>query len=103
LNSAAVSISASITCLASTGWEQCVDVAATHRVFDGAYRDAAVGVDQKARYPSNAESASDEATCGEWVACGRHDPGIEAGIAAGLNEEALFGRHDPIVFGELRQ
>src|SRR5207247_1204452 len=56
-----------------------------------------------AGHPSDPESASDGATCGERVARGRHDAGFEADVAAGLDEEALRGRHDPVVVGELRQ
>jgi hypothetical protein len=53
--------------------------------------------------PPDAESAGDEAPRGERLAGGRHDSGLEAGITAGLDDEAFRGGHDPVVVGELRQ
>ena len=87
--------------VAVAGWKECVDVASAYSVLERAYGDAAVVVDEEARYPADADSAQDQTASGEWLGCGRHDAGVEAGVAAGLHEEAVFGREDPVVFGEL--
>jgi hypothetical protein len=71
------------------GRKQHVDVTATYRLFDGPDRDAAVLVDQKARDPADAESAGDQAACGERFAGGRDDVRLEADVAARLQEEAV--------------
>jgi hypothetical protein len=55
------------------GREQCVDVTPAHRVFEGDYRYAGVVVDEKARYPANAEPARIDAL--DRGAAGRVSPG----------------------------
>src|SRR3954469_22387426 len=87
--------------VAVAGREQCVDVTPAHVLLDRAYGDAAVVADEKARYPADADSAKDETACGEWLGRGRHDARVESGVAACLDEEAVFGCDDPVVFGEL--
>ena len=46
-------------------------------------------VDSEARDPADAESAGDEAARGERFAGRRDDVGLEADVAAGLDEEAV--------------
>src|SRR3954468_23322880 len=70
--------------VAVAGWKKCVDVHQAHALLDGAYGDAAVVADEKARHPADADSAKDQTACGEWLACGRHDARGGSRVAGGL-------------------
>src|SRR4051812_11457420 len=88
---------------AVAGREQRVDVTTGELFSDRAYGHAPVVADEQARDPADADSANDQAACGERVARGRRNARVESGVAAGLDEVPVGGGDDPVVVGELLQ